>query len=357
MAEERALTAPIGAPRDLLHLRNVRMRLVFALIFATQVVLAVASISGVHAAWPVVAGLVVFAAGFTLVALPHPDPFPAVWIVGVLTSSVLTNVLVLWNLPANGRPGYADWSFGAAAWLFFFLAFRGRIAAAWFGWVLIFLLTQIWSVTIGETPLQSINHVGRHAGTILIAMLFRGLLVRAAQRTAALHEERLLRVAVEAASLTERREREAQGIRLRDEAKPVLRQIAAGDYLEPEHQKRYRLLEATLRDVLRGGELVSRDVARAVEQARIRGVEVILMDDRNTPLTEHDSMRLEAVLIEELSELDHGRLTARLVPAGRGALASVVSTSGDSRRRVDLVDDLQIEPPVPPPVRVPPELF
>ena len=351
------MTAPIGKPRDLLHLQNVGMQLVFALIFATQVVLAVASISGVHAAWPVVAGLVVFAAGFTLVAMPHPEPFPAVWMVGVLTSSVLTNVLVLWNLPANGRPGYADWSFGAAAWLYFFLAFRGRIAAAWLGWVLMVLLTQIWSVTIGETPLQSINHVVRHAGTILIAVLFRGLLVRAARRTSALHEERLLRVAVEAASLTELREREAQGIRLREEAKPALLQIAAGDYLEPDHQQRYRLLEATLRDVLRGGELVSRDVARAVEQARIRGVEVILMDDRNTPLTEHDSMRLEAVLIDELSELDHGRLTARLVPAGRGSLASVVSTSEDSRRRIDLADDLQIEPPVLPPVRVPPELF
>jgi len=351
------MTSPTDAPRDLLQLRSIGMRLVFALIFATQVVLALASISGVRAVWPVVAGLVVFAAGFTLVATPHPEPFPVFWVVVALASSVLTNALVLWNLPPNGWPGYADWSFGAAAWLCFFLAFRGRIAAAWFGWVLMVLLTQIWSATIGETPLQSINHVVRHAGTILIAQLFRGLLVRAARRTIALHEERLLRVAAEAASLTELREREAQGIRLRDDAKPALRQIAAGDYLESEHKQRYRLLEANLRDVLRGGELVSRDVTRAVELARIRGVEVILMDDRNTPLTERDSMRLEAVLIDELAELDHGRFTARLLPTGRGALASVVSASEDSRRRVDLVDDLQIEPPVLPPVRVPPELF
>jgi hypothetical protein len=351
------MTAPTVAPRHLLHLRSTGMRLIFALIFVTQLVLAVASISGVVAVWPVVAGLVVFAAGFTFIVAPHAEPFPAVWVVSVLTTSVVTNVLVLWNLPPSGWPVYADWSFGATAWLYFFLAYRGRIFCAWVGWALMVMVAQIWSAGIGETPLQSINHVIRHAGTILIAVLFRGLLVRAAGRTTALQKERLLQVAAEAASQAELKEREAQGIRLRNEAKPALQKISAGEYLAPENQQRFRLMEANLRDVLRGGELVSYRVTRAVEQARILGVEVILMDDRNTPLTEHDTMRIEAVIIGELSGLDHGRFTARLLPIGRGTLASIVATSEGFRRRVDLTEDSELELSPLPPIRVRPELF
>jgi hypothetical protein len=351
------LTSSVGTPSELLHLRSVGLRLVFAVILATQLVLALVSIDGFSSPWPVVAALVAFSGGLVLVAMPHPEPFPLLWVVGVCVSVVLTNVLVLWNLPAAGRPPYSDWCFGAAAWLGFFLAFRGRIAAAGVSWALMAAVTQLWSASIGETPLESFNHVVRHAGTILIAVLFRIMLVRASRRIVALREERLLKVAAEAASLAEIRERQKQATRIGEDARPALEQIAAGDYLNPAHQQRYRLLEANLRDALRGGDLVSRGVALAVEKARRRGVEVVLLDDRNMTLTEPDAMRLEAVLLQELTELDRGRLTARLLPPDRQTMASVVSTSDEFRHRVDLVNEQAEQRAGVPPVRVPPELI
>jgi hypothetical protein len=351
------VTSSVGTPSDLLHLRSIGLRLVFAAILGTQLVLALVSIDGVTSPWPVIAALVAFSGGLVLVAMPHPEPFPRLWVAGVCVSVVLTNVLVLWNLPAGGRPPYSDWCFGAAAWLGFFLAFRGRIAGAWVSWALMALVTQLWSVSIGEVPLESFNHVVRHAGTILIAVLFRIMLVRASRTIVALHEERLLKASAEASAVGEIRERQRQAARLGEEARPALQQIAVGDYLTPDRQQRFRLLEANLRDALRGGELISREVANAVEQARRRGAEVVLLDDRNTPLTEPDAIRLEAVLLGELTELSHGRLTARLLPAGRHTIASVVIASEGSRRRIDLAEeDLEVSPDAPP-VRVPSELI
>lgn len=346
---------PVSAKRvsaaELLPLAGVGLRVVFAVIVVTQLTLAAASIGGVRSPWPVLAALVLFVPGVVLVAMPHAEPYPVPRVAVILLISVAINVLVLFNLPADGWPGYADWSFGAAAWLLFFLALRGRIWSAWLGWVLMAGVAQLWGWTIGETPLQALGHVDRHAGTILIAVLFRLLLAATSRRIAALREERLGQVAAEAASLAEIRERAAQAARLNDGARPALIAIAAGDYLYPEQQERYRLLEANLRDVLRGGELASRDVSKAVEDARRRGVEVLLLDDRNEPLSEPETMRVESAVIGELIEFTDGRVTARLLPRGRGVIASVVGTSKGMRRRVDLDDESPI-----PPVRVPPEV-
>lgn len=336
---------------EMLPLRGIGMRLVFALILVTQLTLAAGSIGGVRSPWPVIVAFAVFVPGIVLVAAPHPEPFPWLRVALLLAISVATNVLVLFNLRSGGWAGYADWSFGAAAWLLFFLALRGRIWSAWLGWVLMAGVAQVWSASIGETPIQALGHVDRHAGTILIAVLFRLLLAATGRRIAALRDERLEQVAAEAGSLAEIRERSAQAVRLNDEARPALMQIAAGDYVDPERRERYGLLEANLRDVLRGGELISRDVSHAVENARRRGIEVLLLDDRNEPLSEPESMRIESALIGELTEIADGRVTARLLPRGREFFASVVGTSKGARRRVDLDAATSI-----PPVRVPPEV-
>ena len=321
---------------ELLPLRGIGMRLVFALILVTQLTLAIVSIDGVRSPWPVIAALALFIPGLVLVAAPHPEPLPWARVVALLAITVATNALVLFNLPSSGWPGYADWSFGASAWLLFFLVLRGRIWSAWIGWALMAAVAQVWGATIGESPLEALGHVDRHAGTILIAVLFRILLAATRRRISILRQARLSQVAAEAASRAEIRERSRQAARLGEDARPALVQIAAGDYLDPERRGQYRLLEARLRDVLRGGELASRDVSQAVEDARRRGVEVLLLDDRNEPLSEPDSMRVESVLIGQLVESTEGRVTARLLPPGREFFASVVGTSTSTRRRIDL---------------------
>lgn len=335
--------APVGSPSELLNLRSNGLRFAFLLIFVTQMTLAIIAIDGVKQAWPVIAALVVFGATLAITAIPRPEPFPWIWAAATLAGIVIINVLVLWNLPRTGAPGYSDWSFGAGAWLSFFLALRGRVSLAWLGWALMAGVTQLWSISIGETPLQSLGHVIRHAGTILIATLFRMLLVRANEAIARLQQERILRVAAEAESLAEIRERELEAVHLAEGARPALLQILAGDYLGHDAQQQLGLLEANLRDVLRGGAIVSADVRDAVERARRRGGEVVLLDDRQIPLVESDSIRLRSAVVGELSRLTDGRLTARLLPVGRTTIASVVTTSRAGRRRLDLAEDATAE--------------
>lgn len=321
---------------ELLPLRGIGIRLVFALILLTQLTLAIASIDGVKSPWPVIAALGLFIPGLVLVSAPHLEPLPWAWVATVLAITVATNALVLFNLPSTGWPGYADWSFGASAWLLFFLVLRGSIWSAWIGWALMAAVAQVWGATIGESPLEALEHVDRHAGTILIAVLFRILLAATSRRISSLRQARLAQVAAEASSMAEIRERSTQAARLDEDARPALVRIAAGGYLDPEHRDQYGLIEAKLRDVLRGGELLSRDVSQAVDEARRRGVEVLLLDDRNEPLSEPESMRVESALIEELAESIGGRVTARLLPPGREFFASVVGTSTSTRRRIDL---------------------
>ncbi len=356
-----------GSPNDLLNLRSFGLRLVFVLIFVTQLLLALEGIGGVRSPLPVFAALVSFGIGLAVLAASHPEPLSLKWVLVVLVASVATNALIVWNLPEAGWPAYADWNFGAVAWLCFFLAFRGRILAAVLGWVLMATLAQVWGASIGETPLQALGHVDRHAGTIAIAVLFRVLFVRTSRRIVALREVRLTQVAAEAASLAEIRERESQGIRLNDGARPALQQIAEGDYLDAARQQRYTVLEASLRDGLRGGRLASPTVAEAAERARIRGVEVVLLDDRNAPLSESDATRVAVTLLDELVTAQDGRVTGRLLPDGREVYASVVSVASSRRHRIDLRDasgvrsltELAVEghSESSPPVRVPPELF
>ncbi len=361
------MSNPGGSPNDLLNLRSLGVRLVFALIFLTQLLLALEGIRGVRSPLPVLAALVTFGIGLAVLAASHPEPLSLKWVVVVLVASVATNALIVWNLPESGWPPYADWNFGAVAWLCFFLAFRGRILAAVIGWVLMAALAQVWGASIGETPLQALGHVDRHAGTIAIAVLFRVLFVRTSRRIDALREARLTQVAAEAASLAEIRERKSQGIRLNEEARPALQQIADGDYLDAACQQRYTVLEASLRDVLRGGRLASPAVAEAAERARIRGVEVVLLDDRNAPLSESDVTRVFATLLGELVSAQDGRVTGRLLPSGRDVYASIVRVSSSGKHRIDLrhapglepVTERPVEsgPELIPPVRVPPELF
>lgn len=320
---------------DLLHLRSTGLRLVFALILMTQIALALEGIGGVRGPVPVIVALIAFSIGLLLVATPHPEK-SRWWVIAVLALSVGVNALILWNLPRAGWPAYADWSLGAVAWLCFFLAFRGRILAAWGGWVLMAALTQVWGATIGETPIEALGHVDRHAGIILVAVLFRLLLVRTSREIVALHDERVVQVAAESASLAELRERTTQALRLNEYARPALQQIAQGQYLDEDDQRHYRLLEANLRDLLRGGELARREIATAAESARNRGVDVVLLDDRNAPLSEVEAIRIADALLHELATATHGRVTGRLLPPGREAIASIVTTDDSEHHRVDL---------------------
>ena len=320
---------------SLLRLGQLPARLFVAMIIGSVLVFALSSLDSVKSIWPVIVDLVMFIAGALIMARPHPDPFPLRWAVVTLGLVLAITVLVDVNLPDTGYPDYATWNLGAVNWLLFFLTFRGRPVLGWLGFGLVAAVTISWAVVVGRGVIEGLNFMMFHAGTLLMGTLFGMLFRRAAQRITALQQEHVDQAASEVAALTELREREVQAAQLNAEARDVLERIAGGDYFGPGEQRGFELLEASLRDTLRGGGLKSPDIAAAARNARLRGAAVILLDDRNDQLDAASSAVVESAVLAELETLHEGSVTVRLLPPGREIMATIVRNDGQ-RRRIDI---------------------
>lgn len=317
---------------SLLHLGHAPARLVLVVIIGSVLVFALPTLGTVKSIWPTLAALVLFVIGALIMAQQHPDPFPLRRAWAVLGIAFAVTVLVDWNLPDRGWAGYATWNFGAVNWLFFFLTFRGRVLLGWLGLAMMSAVTIFWAVSVGRSYLDGVDMVIRHAGTLLMGTLFGILFRQAAARITALQQEQVVQVSTEVAAQTELREREVQAAQLNTEARVVLEHIAADDYLDPREQRDFELLEASLRDTLRGGALKTPDVAAAARAARLRGASVVLLDDRNDSLDDASSAAVELAVLAELRTLDVGSVTVRLLPSGREGVATIVRNDGQRRR-------------------------
>ncbi|MEP6481239.1 MAG: hypothetical protein ABJA94_04440 [Rhodoglobus sp.] len=320
---------------SLLQLGRGPARFFVVLIVGSVVFFALSSLGTAKSVWPVIAGLVLFVIAALLMAQPHPDPFPLGRAFIVLGLGLAVTALVDWNLPDAGWPSYASWNFGAVNWLLFFLTFRGRVLLGWVGLAAMSTVTIIWAMAVGRGFFGGTDLVVRHAGTLLMGTLFGILLRRAAERISALQHEQVAQAASEVAALTELREREVQAAQLNTEARSALERIASGDYLDPADQRGFQLVEASLRDTLRGGGLKSADVAAAARAARLRGAAVVLLDDRGDALDSASYAVVERAILAELHTLDAGSVTVRLLPPGREAVATIVRNDGQ-RRRIDI---------------------
>lgn len=127
---------------------------------------------------------------------------------------------------------------------------------------------------------------------------------------------------------------------------PVFAAARALDKPTPRLQSRARLTEQRLRDVLRSPRLNIDALHESVWDARARGIQVRLLDDRShspegysgpdvrsIPLVDENKAvtKLLPVFLESLDEAEQGSVTIRLLPPGRRAFASVSDDNGVQR--------------------------
>ena len=87
-----------------------------------------------------------------------------------------------------------------------------------------------------------------------------------------------------------------------------------------------RLLEAELRDEIRGRDLMSESVRQAVKAARLRGVEVIVLDEGGVSnLNEKEKSDLLERAVESINSVSEGRITFR-APVGETWHATLVAS-------------------------------
>ncbi|MGZ4451722.1 MAG: sensor histidine kinase [Nocardioides sp.] len=106
---------------------------------------------------------------------------------------------------------------------------------------------------------------------------------------------------------------------------PTLTTLASATEIPPELARECRALEGHLRDDFRGGRLADPPLVAAAREARLRGVDVVLLDDgpdRELPEVILDGLR--RWMAEALAAAE-GRFTGRILPSGREPIATAVT--------------------------------
>lgn len=148
------------------------------------------------------------------------------------------------------------------------------------------------------------------------------------------------RAAEDAATSAGLDERDRQLARLDYLARPVLEKIASGSGLDAAERQACGLLEASLRDRLRAPGLMTDEVAEAARSARVRGVQVMLLDDGGLTMVHPTiSGRVSIAVSAALRGAEGGVVTARILPPGRPKIASILVSDSSDDVRIELDAD------------------
>ncbi|TFC58350.1 hypothetical protein E3O62_10890 [Cryobacterium sp. TMT2-15-1] len=285
-------------------------------------------------------GFVAVSAAAAWLTLVVPDPVSPRDAVMVLALGGLSAVATAFPVPPVGSTPFAHWYLGAITMMLVALAVRGRPGFAWYGYGMIMVISIVWALLNGLTLLDGVNLAIRHAGTLLAGTLFAVGLKRSTQTLAGLNRERARSGAAAATAAAALEERETELTRVNTLARPTLQRLAnllKGDALqinplqiEPALRAESLLVEATLRDAIRGRSLFVEPVITAARAARIRGVDVTLLDD-SADRPPRQLAAAAAIVAAQLDSLTHGHLIARLLPADRPTIASIVVDAGEPR--------------------------
>ena len=251
---------------------------VAALYIVTFAVIAISSDGDpMHTLEGQVSLALVAATAITLV-LPWRYPLPLPLTAAVLSVVAFTTAAILWNIWPYGWPGYATWNFGADTFLLFMVALRGRLWWGAVGMAAMALITIHWSIATTGDAWHGVDLTYRQIATYLAGAFFAAWLQRTARRIAEYRAAEARRITDEQARESTRDERTRQLARIRELAGPALAQIASGTATTAQRRD-HGLLEAELRDQIRGRSLALPELAGAAWDARARGVEVTLLDD------------------------------------------------------------------------------
>ncbi|MCI2957967.1 hypothetical protein MN032_09705 [Agromyces atrinae] len=220
-----------------------------------------------------------------------------------LAVSIALPLLVTSQLDPSVNNGYATWYVAAVGTLMTITAARRQLLAAWLGVAALAVQTIFWA---GFPALGALGVVGSIVWVGITHMLTRALAnaAREARQFARAERETAAWQAAQDAHVFEGQFRLAQTNRI---AAPMLHRISeSGGNLTDAQRAECRMLEAAIRDEIRGRMLLDDGVRREVQRARSRGAIVTLLDEGG---------------IDDLDEITRDRVLARLAVAIAGSTA------------------------------------
>ena len=299
--------------------------------YATNVMLALWTLDGVRTPWPTVAALAILGAVCVAATLDTGDRISRSTTILILVAGPVMSLLVSWNLLYGG---YTQWYFGAGTIGLFYLALRGRVGLAWAGYAVLSLTILVWGTTTEIGFSNAVVLVARQAPILLVGTLFATGLRRTGDEIEKVTAAASMGAIAEASVTAARRERDQRLTELGGFATDLLEKLASGAPISDEDRIEFAVAEAEVRDSVRARSLRLPDVVTAAREARRRGIEVVLLDDGGPGAHSGDDLdRVGRELTRALEAAVDGRVTARLLPAGRPSIATIVIDGSRYERR------------------------
>lgn len=241
-------------------------------------------------------------------------------VVGVLLMDLLVNSV----LPEGIHPGYASWQNGAIQMLLVALTFRDRMRLAWLGMGLFAVADLSASFALGLSVTDALALVLTPIMWMVIATAVRSVLSRSKNNIAVYSAQSQLAATKLAKEHAHGLYRKQWLLELERATRPALEAIAGQD-LTASDRKDLALLEAELRDQIRGRALVTPEIQQATRAARKRGVKVDLLDDRKTSLPDTIAADVFRQLLDILGAAQSGTLRARALPVGESPAVTILA--------------------------------
>lgn len=335
--------------RDLLGMRDPKVLPILGAYILAMITVAVFQVDVVTSTLLLFTGLAVFIAAAICIVLASGDPLPPVWTVLLTLAGPVGCACVLAATPSIPLSSLIfTWVHGGGTAVYCFMNVRGRLIAPWLGLAGMVVVAALWAHSRGLSPVAAALLVGVDAATIVMSLMFALTLRPTAQRVFMLRRLTTARIAESAAGSAAADERAAQARRLNVLARPLLEVIASGAELTADERIRCEMLEAHLRDQLRAPLLARLGLDVAAYEARLRGVDVVLIDDTcviGEPLNDSDlnpdvvaALRNRAT--SALSDADVGQVFVRVSAPDRPIAASILVRSDlDVARRSEIGPD------------------
>lgn len=325
---------------DLLRMHSKPARVLAGLYAATCVLLAFYSADGVDDPWPLTVAVVVcVTAAFVLVGV-EGDPLPLRPALTLMCTGVVSCGAVFTVIPAEPTPQPIQlWTFGMSTTILVFMCVRGRTLLAWIGLILMLATAAVWAQLTGPGAGYGLIVTVINAGPVLMGTVLAYTIRPLARSIYLLRAQSMRRIARESAAAAILEERNVQLDRLDALARPLLSRIASGHVLDDEDRIGCALLEARLRDALRAPALQGAGVVDAASAARLRGVEVVMLDDHgmdDVPVSVCG--RVHRAVVDQLDSVWSGSVTVRVLPPARTAMVSML-VRDDEVRRIELGHD------------------
>jgi hypothetical protein len=239
----------------------------------------------------------------------------------VTASSLIIPQLVNQNLEPSALGTVATWYVTAGATILAVVAVRQQRLWAWIGVILLTFELLSW----GGLGSLFVSGLGGAYGLVAAAHAISVGLERSARQTEEYLEEAKATQASSVAESTIRKERSERITKTLEGVLPMLELIASGTF-SAEDRRDATVLEAELRDEIRGRMLINSKLKASVRLARSRGVEVVVLDEGGLVGTsEQEKDSLCNRLAKELDQINSGRVTIRS-PHQAGVRATFVAS-------------------------------